>query len=287
MIEGQPATFSVNASGSAPLSYQWQRNNTNITGANSASYTLPTATPTDNGAKFKVVVTNAFGSVTSNEATLTVTALPTTLTMTNSASLRGDGTRGGLATIQGIGLTGGLSGNSESEAIDHRLRVTINGQNAVVLSYNDSQINIYILQATFSGLNSVQVSVNLQIRAQANVFISDDNPGLFTTTQTGAGEAIALQVSGMRYTRAPFDAQTDGQATVIALFGTGWRRSQPVSVTICGTEAVVEFAGAVDSFNGLDQLNVRIPDGVTGQCAVVVKTVNGTVSRSDVFVTIR
>ncbi len=69
---GQPATFNVVASGSAPLSYQWQRNGNNITGANSSSYTLASATVADNGAKFRVVVSNAFGSVTSNEATLTV-----------------------------------------------------------------------------------------------------------------------------------------------------------------------------------------------------------------------
>jgi glucose/arabinose dehydrogenase len=69
---GQPATFSVVASGTAPLGYQWQRNGNNITGANSSSYTLPSATVADNGAKFRVVVSNAFGSVTSNEATLTV-----------------------------------------------------------------------------------------------------------------------------------------------------------------------------------------------------------------------
>lgn len=69
---GQPVTFSVIASGTAPLTYQWQRNGSNITGANSSSYTLQSATLADNGAKFRVVVSNSFGSVTSNEATLTV-----------------------------------------------------------------------------------------------------------------------------------------------------------------------------------------------------------------------
>jgi glucose/arabinose dehydrogenase len=69
---GQSATFSVSATGSQPLSYQWQRGTTNITGATSASYTL-TAAAADNGASFRVVVNNAFGTVTSNSATLVVT----------------------------------------------------------------------------------------------------------------------------------------------------------------------------------------------------------------------
>jgi len=74
VAEGQSATFTVTASGTPTLSYQWQRNGSNIQGANSASYTLTQATLADNGARFRVVVTNSFGSATSNEATLTVTA---------------------------------------------------------------------------------------------------------------------------------------------------------------------------------------------------------------------
>src|SRR5450759_4701550 len=41
---GQTATFSVTASGTAPLSYQWQKNGTAISGATSASYTTPATT---------------------------------------------------------------------------------------------------------------------------------------------------------------------------------------------------------------------------------------------------
>lgn len=73
---GQPASFSVTATGTAPLSYQWQRNGANISGATSATYTLPSATPADNGAQFRVIVTNSAGSATSNTATLTVTSAP-------------------------------------------------------------------------------------------------------------------------------------------------------------------------------------------------------------------
>ena len=40
---GAPATFSVVASGTAPISYQWKRDGNVIAGATSASYTLPAA----------------------------------------------------------------------------------------------------------------------------------------------------------------------------------------------------------------------------------------------------
>jgi hypothetical protein len=74
VIAGQTAAFSVSATGTAPLSYQWRKNGANITGATSSSYTTPATTTADSGSTFSVVVTNSAGSATSNNATLTVNA---------------------------------------------------------------------------------------------------------------------------------------------------------------------------------------------------------------------
>jgi hypothetical protein len=73
---GQAATFSMAASGTAPLSYQWRRNGTPITGATSSSYTTAATISSDNGALFTVVVSNSAGSATSNAATLSVNPAP-------------------------------------------------------------------------------------------------------------------------------------------------------------------------------------------------------------------
>ena len=84
---GGSATFSVSASGTAPLSYQWQRNGVNISGATGSSYTISNAQLGDNGAQFRVVVTNAHGTATSNAAVLTVTSnQPPTATITQPAA---------------------------------------------------------------------------------------------------------------------------------------------------------------------------------------------------------
>jgi hypothetical protein len=69
---GQTATFSAMATGTAPLTYQWQKNGANISGAMSSSYTTPATTMADSEEQFRVMVSNAAGSVTSNTATLTV-----------------------------------------------------------------------------------------------------------------------------------------------------------------------------------------------------------------------
>src|SRR6266404_3025379 len=75
---GQTATFTVVATGTSPLTYQWKKNGTSISGATSSSYTTPATTSSDNGAQFTVVVSNSAGSATSSAATLTVTASSTT-----------------------------------------------------------------------------------------------------------------------------------------------------------------------------------------------------------------
>ena len=84
---GQTATFSVTATGTAPLSYQWRKNSTNISGATASAYTTPATASTDNGAQFSVVISNTAGSVTSNIATLTVNLPPSITTQPSSVTI--------------------------------------------------------------------------------------------------------------------------------------------------------------------------------------------------------
>jgi glucose/arabinose dehydrogenase len=72
ITQGQPVTFAVAATGSPTLTYQWQFNNANITGATSASYTIANVQPANAG-QYRVIVSNGSGSATSNNATLAVT----------------------------------------------------------------------------------------------------------------------------------------------------------------------------------------------------------------------
>jgi len=71
---GGRAAFSVTAVSSTPLSYSWQINGTNIPGASLPIYATNGVQPSDSGAVFSCVVSNAYGSLASSNATLTVGA---------------------------------------------------------------------------------------------------------------------------------------------------------------------------------------------------------------------
>ena len=71
VVAGQPATFTVTATGDN-LMYQWQKDGVDIaTGDNSATYTIAAVAESDEGA-YRCVVSNAANSVTSTAASLTV-----------------------------------------------------------------------------------------------------------------------------------------------------------------------------------------------------------------------
>ena len=75
VVASTDVTFSVTATGRAPLQYQWLRNQEPLPGANDATLILGAARPEDAGA-YQVVVSNDAGSVTSAVAQLTVTDTP-------------------------------------------------------------------------------------------------------------------------------------------------------------------------------------------------------------------
>jgi hypothetical protein len=76
---GATISFSVAATGSGTLNYQWLFNGTNISGATGNPYTLANAQLTNNGG-YSVSITNNFGSLTSSVAALLVTNAPPAIT---------------------------------------------------------------------------------------------------------------------------------------------------------------------------------------------------------------
>ena len=81
---GGTAIFSVAATGTSPLQYQWYVNtNSLIAGATNAVLTLHSVSTNDSGKKYRAIVSNNYGAAPSTDATLTVTPVPTDLPETN------------------------------------------------------------------------------------------------------------------------------------------------------------------------------------------------------------
>ena len=105
VVAGQTATFSVVASGSLPLGYQWQKNGLDIAGANAVTYTTPPTTTTDNGSTFQVVVSNSLGTTTSGPATLFVNLTLNVLTYHYDNSRTGQNTSESVLQLNSVNST--------------------------------------------------------------------------------------------------------------------------------------------------------------------------------------
>jgi hypothetical protein len=163
---GQTATFSVVAAGTLPLTYQWQKNGADITGATSFSYTTPVTTTSDSGELFRVMVSNAAGSVTSNSATLTVNP-GTTTSSVDVITYHYDNGRSGqnlnetILTPANVNLT--QFGKKGEFTVDGKVdaqplylsQVTINGQMKNVLYVATEHGSVYAFDAdSINGVTS-------------------------------------------------------------------------------------------------------------------------------------
>jgi hypothetical protein len=102
-IAGQSVSFSVQASGSAPLMYQWYRNGAEIPGARAANLTMSDLMLEDNGAIVTVLVSNTRGDDLSLPATLRVTLVPPVITKQPTAATIGVGESTTLSVIASSG----------------------------------------------------------------------------------------------------------------------------------------------------------------------------------------
>ena len=164
---GQSATFTVMATGTAPLTYQWFLNGT-AAGTNSGTYTISQTTLAQTGAQIYVTVTNAVNTATSQTVTLTVNAVQTSsvnvLTYHNDVARTGQNLNESILTTAnvksvGFGLVGNLSVDAgvDAESLYVSNLSLVGGVNNVVyvVTENDS---VYAFDAdTFEQLWHVSV----------------------------------------------------------------------------------------------------------------------------------
>jgi len=197
---GQAASFSVTAFGTAPLSYQWQKNGTAISGATSSSYTTPVETTLDTGAQFTVVVSNSAGSATSNVATLTVNPAPVapsittqptrqTITAGQTATFTAAATGSPTPTVQWqVSTDGGVTFSNVSGATSTTLSFT------TALSQSGNQYRaVFTNSAGTATTTAATLTVNATPPPSGTVTIQNTNSSLCIDTGGSAGFTALIQ----------------------------------------------------------------------------------------------
>jgi beta-galactosidase len=156
VASGATAQFTVVAGGTGPFTYQWFRNGAAIVGATGAAYTTPTLSAGDSGSVYSVTVSNASGSVTSVNASLTVTNNQTSgtvnLALGKPATSSGN-ENGGLGPLNAV--DGNLTTRWSSAFVDPSwLEVDLGSPvniNNVVLRWENAYGKAYQIQVSNDG----------------------------------------------------------------------------------------------------------------------------------------
>ncbi len=277
VLQGQSATFSVVASGSATLSYQWQRDQVNISGATASSYTLQSAAFADSGAKFRVVVTNGFGNATSNEATLTVNAPPSITGQPANQTV----TQGQPATF-GVTAVGSTPLNYQWQ----RNQVNISGATS-------STYMIASAGASDNGAKFRCVVTNAFGTATSNeATLTVQPPPPVLLTEANSDLAIALDSVTMFRDpfplNNPFNFSSDGR-TRVSFFALNLDLLAGETVAAVTARAedtalniypmTVEFLGPVPAVPGVNEVTILLPGNLpVGQDVLVSVTLHGQTS---------
>jgi uncharacterized protein (TIGR03437 family) len=202
------------------------------------------------------------------------------------------GTGLGPANLVVNTLTNGLYGTQVGGTA-----VTIGGTTAPILYASSTFVSV-IVPYEINGLTSTTVSVTYQGQQSVvnTVPVAASAPGLFTLDTTGSGQALAVNFpSGTLNT--PSSPTPAGNFVILYATGEGQTTPagadgrlapaappfpipiQPVTATVGGLPAVVNYAGAAPGFvAGVMQVNVQIPVGVLSGAAQVQLTIDNLLS---------
>ncbi|NUY81875.1 hypothetical protein HUK80_13305 [Flavobacterium sp. MAH-1] len=174
-------TISLTSSAANAVSYQWKKDNVNISGATSATYSKSNATTADSGS-YTVVATNACTSVTSSAATVTVNPAPTSVTANASATTVCAGTS--------VNLTSSATSNSPSGAI------TVLSEN-----FNGATNTFTATNNTTGGTNNAGAAWTLRPEGYSYststtvTFSSNDNSQFYLTNSDPPGEGATTSTT--------------------------------------------------------------------------------------------
>lgn len=201
--DGGSATFSVSATGSQPISYQWQRNGTVIAGATTPVHAIAAATLEDDASKYSVNISNPAGVLTSAAATLGVAPVPPYFVITPQSVIVKDGAAATFsAKAQG---SGGI------EWQWYRNGVAIPGAyypdyKLTTAQMADDGVSFTVVASTKYG-SATSAPAVLRVDANAPAFQREP---VDVSTTTGSGVSFGVQVTGTAPLSIQWQRSNDG-----------------------------------------------------------------------------
>jgi uncharacterized protein (TIGR03437 family) len=157
--------------------------------------------------------------------------------------------------------------------------VTIGGSAAALFYVSPTQINGVVDPATHTGVQTVTVASSAGTQTAAVTIAANAPPGLFSLFGTGTRDGAIL--NAITFLLGDFSTRTANSPTFLALFATGLNLASAPVVTIGGVPVPVVFFGAAPCCDGLQQINIMLPDSLAGAGRVpVVVTSNGVASNT-------
>ena len=208
---GNSVTFSVTATGTAPLSYQWLFNSTNISGATTNQLVLANVQLTNAG-NYSVIITNLAGSVTSSNAVLTVTnAQPSISTQPQSQNVLAGQTAtlsvtaGGTLPLNFQWRLGGtnISGATTNPLVLANVQLTNAGDYSVVITNIAGSVTSSVATLTILVTNPVAF-----VQWNFNSVPADNNTATGSTAPS-VGSGAALIIGGVTASFVGGDAALD------------------------------------------------------------------------------
>lgn len=271
VVVGQTATFSVVATGAGTLTYQWKKNGVAIGGATAAAYTTPATANSDNGALFSVVMTDSNGSLTSNSATLTVTAFPVAPSITSqpanqtvtagktatfSVTATGTSPLAYLWSKNGTAISGATSASYTTPATaasDNSAQFTVTVTNSVSnVTSNAATLTVNVPPT----ISTQPVGQTVAVGQTATFSVTATGTGTLTYQWKKNGSAISGATSAS-YTTPAAAASDNGASFTVTVTGTAGNATSnaatltvnsPPSITAQPTSATV-IAGQTATFS--------------------------------------
>jgi uncharacterized protein (TIGR03437 family) len=189
---------------------------------------------------------------------------------------------GSIITIFGTNLTTGVGFATDVQNPPARLQdvsVSIGGVAAALFYVSPTQINAVVDSKTPLGNEAVVITSPAGTQSTTVKIDVNAPAGLFSLFATGTRDGAIL--NAVTFLLGDFSTKTANSPTFLALFATGVNLSVTPLVTIGGVPVQVTFFGAAPCCDGLQQINVMLPNSLAGAGRVpVVLTQNGVASNT-------